>query len=208
MANDPVIAIPAEIGGIPWPQSPALVPNTGQALAIAGGQMQLSDQADYLARFPRVLAGATATIAGAVANGDQLRLTITPPGSLVGVAVNITAATGDTVSNLVEKFIDQIEATPALADVGIYGTGLLGVLTLNAPGPSGNLVAWTRTIVSGSETITLSAATLSGGSGPVLIGQGFSICWRGLNMSFKANQLRVLAPDLVAALVAGGYPVY
>ena len=227
MANNSVTTPNEVINPAVWPQSPRLTPNTSQAVAgntTAGrnsfGQNSLAGEAQFLLDYPRVNATATATITGSVANGDSLTLAISNPvfrAQALPVAnptvpsdtrtITITAASGDTVSNLVEKFILGINADAVLSAYGIYATGALGVLTLNSPGPVGNFTTWTESVGTGSETITLSAASLSGGGGSFIPFQGFSATFAGMNFHFNANEPRQVSPLLLAALVNSGSPI-
>ena len=199
------------------PESPRLTPNTGQAFNAVSdgvttalrngfGQNALASQAGFLKAYPRVSATATATISGSVANNDVLNLVITSP-LFATQTVSITAATGDTVSNLAEKFVKAIESNAVLSAFGIFGTSVLGVVTLNHPGPVGNFTGSTESVSPGSETITLSAATLSGGTGAIIPYQGFTVSHRGLNVHFNTGEPRQVDILFLKDLVNSGSPI-
>ncbi len=209
-AGDPAAAGYSSMG-------PLLVPDfyTPSTLNGSQGQVALLSPNDLLGQpgYQRVNATVLATIAGAVANGNQLRLTFTNTAlnNIGGTRViNITAVTGDSVDDLAERFIDAIAADPVLNSLGVFGTALpTGALTINWPGPVGNFTTVSRTIVSGSETITFTPGTgiMAGGAGSVWPFNNFAYTFGGQSFWFKARTPTVVPAPVLAAMVRDAMPI-
>jgi hypothetical protein len=191
-------------------RDPTLLPNTDTPVASGGGTVDLESPATFDSNNPRVAAQITATIAGTVANGDSLTITIThglfSGGSL---AKTITAATGDTVSNLAEKFAAAFNDDAQCQEFGIEADAALGVVTFNWPGPFGNFAAFSRTINTGVETITFnpSGGGMTGGSGPIYAYNNFQYTFGGSILNFRAGQPFLADTPLLTALINDQMPV-
>jgi hypothetical protein len=196
--------------GVLDPRNPTLLPNTDTPVASGTGTLDLNSPAAFDAANPRVAATATATIAGTVALNDSLTLTITH-GSFTGGSLSktILAATGDTVSNLAEKFCNAFNQDAQCEAFGITLTALLGVITVNWPGPLGNVAVLSRVIGVGAETITFApvGGAMSGGSGPIYPYDNFQEYYNGSVINFRAGQPYFADFPLLQQLISEQQPI-
>jgi hypothetical protein len=168
----------------------------------------VASQAAYLTQFPRAAATATATVGGTPTNANVNSITVTsaliPGGS---ATASYTTQTSDTNPEVASGLASAINANVNLQALGIYATVSDLVITVNHPGPAGNLTVLSKT-VTGSQTITLAASgVMSGGSGPVIPYEGFTASFGNMNFHFNAGEPRELSPVFVAALVNSGAPI-
>lgn len=160
-------------------QSPTLLPNFSINAGSNGRGMVKLSPAQFLAANPRVNASATVTVGGTAASGDVATVTLTNPVwknanlgiSNGSIAVSYTLGASDTLDSVAEGLASAINQSSAAPFV--VATAELGVLTISWPGPVGNFTTLAQS-ATGALTLTLSAGTLSGGSGPTYVWDNFS----------------------------------
>lgn len=191
-----------------FPQSPRLTPNTGQNVPASFGMNKLASQYDYLNTFPRTAATATATVGGTVSSGNVSTITVTNPALPGGsFTASYTAGASDGVDQVAEGLASAINSNVNAQSLGIFASTAEAVITVNHPGPVGNLTVLTKT-VQGSVTITLSnSGDLSGGAGAVIPYEGATFNYAGINYHLNAGEPREFTQALVNVLVNSGAPI-
>lgn len=192
--------------------SPTLIPNFYMPSASNQHTLDYQSPAQYLQDNPRSAASATVTIAGTVASGDKATVTLTqgqlPSGS---VTASYTAVSGDTADTVAEGLASALNAVirsqlgNALV-TAIYATADEAVVTIEWDGPMGNFAGLT-TGTSGSMTVTASASTLSGGSGPVFCANNFNYQYNGSSLVFYYGKQYALGAGLLKLFAAADMPV-
>lgn len=187
---------------------PTLVPQIFKAVSLNGRVITKSPW-KFLADNPRSYASCTATIAGTIANNDNLRITIVLPALSGGKTVfNVLATGSDTTSSLAQKIAKAISDDPTMQDFGIYATSALNVVTIKGPGLVGNNLVVQQAVTVGAETISLSNSGVpSGGSGPIIPCSSFNYQYNGILYSFQAGIPVNVPAGLVAKLVADAKPI-
>ena len=124
--------------------------------SLVGGQVLAETPKDFNARYPRALASITMTVAGTLAQDDQLKVEIKLPAlSGGGIAKTIVLASGETATSVAQKIAKALNDDAILRSYGCYANSALGVVTFYWPGLLGNNVTVVRTILVGVGTITL-----------------------------------------------------
>ncbi|HEY9678670.1 MAG TPA: hypothetical protein V6C76_11715 [Drouetiella sp.] len=177
--------------------------------SVVRGQLISETPAAFMSRYPRAFASITITISGTTANGDQLKVDINLPALPGGkISKTISLVGGDTVSSAAQKLAKAICDDATLQGYGVYANSLLGVVTLNWPGPLGNNVTITQSVVSGAETIALSnSGAMSGGSGPIIPTDTFNFAYKRYFHSFQAHKPENVSDAIVKALATAGKPI-
>lgn len=193
------------------PQSPTLLPNFSIPTGSNGRGMVKMSPGQYAAANPRVNASATVTVGGTAASGDTATVTMTHPvwknanlGIANGsIAVTYTLTASDTIETVAEALASAINTSAAAPFVVATAEG--AVLTLSWPGPVGNYLT-VATTPSGALTLTTSAGTLSGGSGPVYVWDNFDWTARGQVGKYFMGNLYMMSGTL-GGMVQGAQPV-
>jgi hypothetical protein len=206
----------AQLGPFPFlypnsRQSPTLLPNFSMPVGSNGRGLQKLSPAQFLVNYPRVNATATATVGGTAASGDIVTVTLTNPvwknpnlGISGGsVTVSFTLGASDTLASTAEALASLINESAAAPFV--TATASEAVLTISWPGPVGNFTALAKT-VTGAITLTLSAASLSGGSGPTYVWDNFQWTARSQVSDYFMGNFYLLSGNLYG-IVQGGQPV-
>jgi hypothetical protein len=207
-------------------RQPTLLPNFDVPVVLDADTTDqtivgLYSPAHYLSYFPRALSSVTLTVSGTITNNDTLSVTLTngillTPSPVGTRTVTVTAVTGDTITTVATKIAkalnDDVTLQPygVFADTGPGGAGgLSNVVTLNWPGPLGNFttVTTSKSPTGATETLTLSASALSGGSGPVIPFQNFWFSQGGQTSDFWIGQPVQLDYYTLSLFVAQGMPV-
>jgi hypothetical protein len=192
-------------------QSPTLIPNfSRQAGGVTGrGVAKQSPQA-YLSANPRVAATATVTVSGTPTNGDTASVTIACPifnnPALAyangAVTATYTQVTGDSLAAVAEGLATAINESALGAF--LLAEASEAVITLSWPGPVGNFA--TLTVASTGVTLTKSAGTLAGGSGPTYVWNNFDWTASHQVMSFWMGNFYNMS-GVLAGVVNGAQPV-
>lgn len=187
-----------------------LYPSSG-AVYSANGILVSVSASDFLAKFPRVFASITLTIAGSITNADtitvNLNLGLIPGGK---ITQTITVTGSDTVSSIAQKIAKAFTDDATFQAYGGTASSLLGVVTFKMPGLLGNECTLTRTL-SGGATLTgtiSNSGAFSGGSGPVIPFKTFNLSAFGQTILFEAGKPANVNAGIVKALVAAKSPVY
>ena len=179
-----------------------------QPMSIVRGQIISESPSAFLTRNARAFASCTATIAGSIANLDQIRLNLNLAALSGGKITKTITLTGtDTVSSAAQKMAKAINDDTVLQGYGCYANSLLGVVTVYWPGLLGNHVTLTQSVPVGSETITLGASgVFSGGTGPIIPFNSFrfEMPKTGQFFTFEAGVPQIVGANVVRALALAG----
>jgi hypothetical protein len=205
----------AQLGPFPFlfptsPQSPTLLPNFSLPVGSNGRGMLKLSPAQFLAANPRVNASATVTVSGTPTNTDTASITLTSPvwnnvnlGITNGsVTATYTQVTGDSLASVAEGLATAINTSAAAPFV--IATSLEAVVTISWPGPVGNFTG--LTVASTGVTLTKSAATLSGGSGPTYVWDNFRWTASHQVSDYMMGNFYLLSGNLYG-IVQGAQPV-
>jgi len=196
-------------GGFGDFRNPTLIPDVDQPVVNLAGNVLALQQAgsgfwapsilvplqspdEFLTTFPRVAATQTVTVGGTATAGNVVTVTFVNPifvalgNGSSSRTVSVTVGASPTTATVAEQLANAVE-TDAIVGLAIYPTvgGAAGaVVTLNWPGPVGNLTTLTQTST-GATTLTLGGASMSGGSGPVM---AFGNFWASIGNNVTAMQ--------------------
>jgi hypothetical protein len=212
MPNVPLPFLNSMTGG--GTQSPTLIPNFSIPVGSNGRGLMQQGPAEYLAANPRANASATVTVGGTVTAGDTVTITLTngvfsnsqiaQPNS--AVSVTYTVLSTDTLDTIAEALAELLNEN-ALLRYYVRADAAGAVVTINWPGPVGNLTALAVSTSSGSTvTLTESAASLSGGSGPVYVWENFNWSQGGGVKSFFIGNFYDVS-SMLSRLVQFGMPI-
>lgn len=189
---------PARVNVDPGPQNKQVMTNTSPAAIVAGDA--------------RANAHATVTIGGSATPADTLSITLTNP-CVPGSPITKTYTVGasDTLQMIAEGLADLINDDPVLSSLGIEADvgGASGlVITINHAGPVGNGTGLTVAKSGGAtETIVASAATLAGGSGPVIPTQNFTFAVGGTIEFYYYGVPKDVPYNTLQLMISSGQPI-
>ncbi len=192
-------------------QSPTLLPNFSIPVGSNGRGMQKLSPGQFANLYPRVNSTATVTVGGTAASGDVATLTLTNPAwknpnlGITGASITVTYTLGasDTLDTVAEGLASAINESAAAPFV--IATAELGVLTISWPGPVGNFTTLAQT-ATGALTLTLSASSMSGGSGPAYVWDNFRWTARAQVSDYYMGNFYILSGNLYG-IVQAGQPV-
>jgi hypothetical protein len=120
----------------------------------------------------RTTATAQATVGGTVTAGNTVSLTLSHP-LLSGGAVSVTytVQSGDSPASIAEGLASLLNGSAALQYYDIVALAQEATVTIDWPGPLGNLATLSASVSSGAtETVTLapSSGLFSGGGGSII----------------------------------------
>ncbi len=192
-------------------QNPMLMPAFSLPVADGRGGLgyQTPNNALASSSMARAAASATATVGGTAAAGDVVSVTIdNPVFERFGGAQTISVTVGtDTLEQVAEALASGINDNPVCRGFGIRADVAADVVTIKHPGPVGNFTTLSRVNGATSTTITLSAATLSGGAGAILPFGNFAFSYGGQTFRMQIGLPAVMGSAVVAAMVAAGSPI-
>ncbi len=195
-------------------QNPMLMPSFYLPVAKGGrGQVVYESPNAALAdsSMSRTAATATATVGGTATAADTVTLTIGNPvfKRFGGArALTVTVGAGETIEQIAEALASAVNADAVCRGFGIYATVAADVVTIHHPGPVGNFTTLAEsTSVGATETVTLSATTLSGGAGAVLPFGNFAFPHGSSTFRMQSGLPAVMGSAVVAAMVAAGAPI-
>jgi hypothetical protein len=161
-----------------------------------------------------VAATAVVTVGGTVAAGNTASVTFTSPALSAPVTVTYTALSGDTIQSVAEGLASEINQNTTLGFYDVIATTEYDTVAdeakvvVNWPGPLGNLCVLSEA-VTGSVTLTLSnSGVLSGGAGPVIPLNTFSVRLGGsATWFYQDTPFQTLTNDLAQLVAALPKPV-
>ncbi len=190
------------------PQSPTLLPNFSlPSGGVKGRGLGKLSPAQFLAQNPRANASATVTVGGTAASGDVATVTLSNPvwkNANLGIAngsvtITYTLGASDTVDSTAEGLASAINESAAAPFV--IATAELGVVAISWPGPVGNFTTLTQS-ATGALTLTLSAGTMSGGSGPTYVWDNFDWTARAQVQAYFMGNLYLMSGVLYGMVQA------
>lgn len=137
--------------------------------AVNALSLQL-DQAAALAYGIAAVSSGSITVGGTITAGNTYTMTFIDAGvpSLVtpGVTLTGTVVAGDTVTTIAARIAAAINANLTLDTAGLLVASTAGVVTVKMPGAAGATLVVTS---SATGTLTLTAVSPTGGTGPIIL---------------------------------------
>lgn len=140
----------------------------------------------------------TVSLTGTITAGDQIEITITPPGATTGTNYTYKVVSSDTLISIVQNLANLIDGTTGggtpdpdvLATANIVQGALFDLnLTARTPGLNGNNIGYTVTLTPASsggtvtEVATAAGSTLSGGAAAAELAPGTLVSIFGQNLA-------------------------
>ena len=199
------MAFPYQVNYGPSTNNPTLVPNFGTPI-INNGVISLANGSQLDAAANGVNATGSITVAGTIASGNTITVTVTngclPGGS---VAVPYTTTSSDTAVTIAAQLALLLNNNVTLSTYGWrFGTNGAGAIELYQRGPVGNFSTLSAT-TTGAETFTY--VQMSGGTGAVVPLSNFSLSFNNVVTQFWYGKPIIMAFAALNNAVAQGVPI-
>lgn len=185
-------------------RNPLLLPNLDRPFAVNGsvGLVNPSKLAALLGSGTP--ASGSVTVAGVVASGDVITLTVANGVLNPSVSVSYTATSTDTVDTIAEALAKEINASDTLVTHGFWADAESGVVQVYQRGPVGNFTTLSAS-TTGAETFT--EVQPSGGNGPIVPLSNFYWAHNGNVHDYFYGQPYSVTYNNLDQMVAQGMPI-
>lgn len=185
-------------------RNPTLLPNLNRPYAKNG---VIGEPSSYeLAKLmgSGTPASGTVTVAGTMAAGNVITLTIANGVLKPSVVLTYTATSTDTTETIAEELASLVDKNEILSMFGFWATTLTDVLTIYQRGVVGNFTTLAATST-GAETFTITNPT--GGAGPIVPLSNFGWANNGNYKDYWYGQPFDISYDIVKSMVSQGMPI-
>ncbi len=199
------MSFPFQVSFGPAGNNPTLLPNLDTPL-VTNGVVQLTPSSGIDAAAAGTASTGSVTVAGTVASGNVITVTVANPVLPNGaVAVSYTATGTDTLATVAANLAVAMNNTSTLSQYGwSFGSNGLGELILSQRGPVGNFSTISAS-TTGAETFTI--VQMSGGTGTIVPLTNFTFSHSSDLTNYWYGKPVQVGYGALSAIVSQGLPV-